>query len=374
MTEKVKVLSYHPFSLYSTGGGSRILRRFYEGHEAEVTCLVLQESIASIKNGAIEQVVVSQFPLHRSWYRSRLRPITMWLRNIAFKPLTIKKIKAAENKIDYDIIHVVDHGALSSVLSDQIVKKNKELWASFHDYFSTSGSTFDNAKRLWSIATRRFVISEEMGVKYCELFGKATFEIFTDGVYKHEISRPLKPLEKNEVNSVYFAGLLHLDYLPLFRVLADSLDLLISEGYKIELILRGTQKVSFLNNRSFKTIYKPVSLNVDELKAELDTASILYLPIKFTDPLFHLYSLSTKMVGYLGAAGTILYHGPNDSAAAKVLINGNAAICCYTFEKNDLCKRIRDLIKSSKEVSVNAKVLAEEKFDLMKMKDLFWKF
>lgn len=374
MAEKVKILSYHPFSIYATGGGSRILRRFYEDHEAEVTCLVLQESIAPIKRGAIEQVVISQFPLHRSWYRSRLRHLTTWLRNVAFKPLTINKIKAAENRVNYDIIHVVDHGALSSVLSDQIVKKNKELWASFHDYFSTSGSTFQNAKTLWSIAKRRFVISEEMGVKYCELFGKAPYEILTDGVYEHEISTPLNPLEKEEVISVYFAGLLHLDYLPLFRVLADSLDLLISEGYKIELILRGTQKVSFLNNRSFKTIYKPVSLNADELKAELDAAYILYLPIKFTDPLFHLYSLSTKMVGYLGAAGATLYHGPGDSAAAKVLTDGNAAICCYTFEKNDLYKSIKDLIKNNKEISLNAKVLAEEKFNLMKMKDLFWKF
>ena len=370
--EKVRILSFHPFSLYSNGGGSRILRRLYEGHENEIICMVLQENIEPVKKGETQQVVIKQFPLHRSWYKWYLRKITFWLRNKGLRFQTIRKIRAAEKNIDYDIIHVVNHGLFSAALFPQIVSQKKEVWASFHDYFSACGGTFRDAEELWKLADRRFVISYELGITYSKLFGSFKYEIVTDGLYKHEISPPLISAGSPDVLRIYFAGLLHLDYLPLIKVLADALDLLASEGYKIQLLLRGTQKVNFLNDRKFKVIYKPVSLDSDELKSELDNATILYLPIKFTDTYFYLYSLSTKMVGYLGGGGAILYHGPVGSAAYNLLHNNECTASCTTLKVEDMLAALDDTVKNCSVYSANAKKLAHENFLLSTFQRKFW--
>src|SRR5690606_34277474 len=100
---------------------------------------------------------------------------------------------------------------------------------------------------------------------------------------------------------------------------ANALDKLSDTNMKFRLVLRGTQKLSFLKDRMFTVEYRQTFVSDDEIKSEIDRADILYLPIKFNSPNFYLYSLSTKMIGYLGASGAIFYHGPSDSAANKLL-------------------------------------------------------
>jgi hypothetical protein len=366
----MKILSYQSFSLYDNGGGSRILRRLYEGNESKVSSLAFSVYPFKPVSRDIDEKIIPLRPLTRSWMRWILRDGVIWLRENAFKSQANKNILKEAAEIPFDVLHVVDHGPFSSILCDDEFLLGKPLWASFHDHFLTTSSSFENANKLWNCASRRLVISNELGNEYNQLFGKKSFEIITDGVFLDEISEQVVTNDSTII--VYFAGLLHIDYLPLFQVLANALDVLSAEGLKIKLILRGTQFVDFLNQRSFDIEYRPFSDDHDELKQELDSATILYLPIKFEPADFYLYSLSTKMVGYLGAPGSILYHGPEDSAASNLLKQTNSAIGCYTLNTSDLLDSLHTILKTDCNVSYNAKKLAKSHFNFQEIKDRFW--
>jgi hypothetical protein len=366
----LKLLTYQPFSLYSNGGGNRILRRLFKGREADVISLVIEETPLVPRQGNILETILYASPVTRKWARWKLRGWLTKLRHFSLKNYTTGKIQKAAAKLQYDVLHVVDHGPFAAALATDQFCKGREVWVSFHDHFSTTYSSAANSAENWKRATRRLVISEELGKEYSRLFGDAPYELVTDGVAANEVSEPVTAAAEPLV--VYFAGLLHLDYIPLFKVLADALDKLKTEGHQFKLILRGTQYIPFLENRSFTTDYRGVSLDDGELKRELDSSAILYLPIKFTKPDFYLYSLSTKMVGYLGASGAILYHGPADSAACNLLTKANAAICCGELDVDKLSQDIVNLIAAKSSTSANAKVLAKKQFDMAAIQRRFW--
>ncbi|MGZ3756192.1 MAG: hypothetical protein ACXVJE_13460 [Mucilaginibacter sp.] len=366
----MKLLSFQPFSLYANGGGSRILRRLYLGRENQVTSLTIHSYSSKPIKGPIEEVVVIASPVTRKWMRWYLRDMIIWLREHAFRFLTIRNLQKAAAEISYDVLHVVNHGPYSTALCDDKFLSGKELWVSFHDHFLTTFSSFGDAEILWNRADRRLVISHELGNVYQKLFGNLPYAIITDGILNEELNPATTKVEEPTI--IYFAGLLHLDYRELFKTLADALDLLTSKGGQFKLLLRGTQVIDFLNNRLFTVEYLPLSLDDAELHEELNSASILYLPIKFTVPDFYLYSLSTKMVGYLGAKGAILYHGPANSAACEKLKSHNAAICCSSLDRADLAEAITDLITNKRLISENAKVFARQSFDMDMIHRRFW--
>ncbi|OOQ57070.1 glycosyltransferase family protein [Mucilaginibacter pedocola] len=366
----MKLLTYQPFSLYSNGGGNRILRRLFKGHEADVASLLVEENPLHPREGAIHETIVYATPIVRKWARWKLRNFRTWLRHGLYKVSTIKKVQQAARSIPYDVLHVVDHGPYSAALCTDEFCGDKPLWVSFHDHFSTTYGLRENSEVLWKRANRRLVISEEIGEEYGRLFGKADYELITDGVAAAEVSEPLATT--TEPIAVYFAGLLHLEYIPLFKVLADALDILSKQGKQFKLILRATQYMPFLENRAFATDYRPMTLNDAELKGELDSSAILYLPIKFTKPDFYLYSLSTKMVGYLGGAGAILYHGPDDSAACNLLRKNQAAVSCGNLDAEKLSADILALLTNKQSISAQAKILAKAQFEMADIQSRFW--
>lgn len=366
----MKILSFHPFSLYANGGGSRILRRLYEGREDKVTSLVVESSSANPASGPVKEVVVYATPTIKPWARWKLRNLLTRWRIGFFKPYTIRKIQNAAIKIEYDVLHVINHYTFSAALCHKPFTDGKQLWVSFHDHYDEIKSPVEDTRKLWLQANRRLVISNELGNKYKEEFGDYPFEIVTDGVKDNELT-----VSSNGTNSpavVYFAGLLHITYLPLFETLANALDALTRRGYSFKLILRGTQNLNFLQGRSFVTEYRPMTLNNSDLKAELDAADILYLPIKFTNPHFYLYSLSTKMVGYLAAPGAILYHGPADSAANHLLTQTEAAVSFKSIDIEEMTDCIIQLLATRQQLSANAKILAKNRFEMSAMQNRFW--
>ena len=366
----MKVLSFHPFSLYSNGGGSRILRRLYEGKEDRITSLVVLENWSMPEKGKFDETIIYASPVTRKWMRWYLRTWITWLRQRFFKSYTISQIRKTAKNFSYDIIHAVQHGPFAAALCDAEFCKGKLLWVSFHDHYTTTHTTKKDADKLWNNADRRLVISDEYGKEYQKLFGNLPYEIITDGVAPDEINTSSATIETPVL--VYFAGLLHMGYVPLFKVLAVVLDSLTNQGFAFKLLLRGTQRIDFLNNRKFEVEYLPLSFNDTELKAELNSASILYLPIKFTDHDFYLYSLSTKMVGYLGAKGAILYHGPSNSAACQLLQKADCAVCCTSLNETELEADIKSLLNNKVQISQNAKSLAQKQFDLTNIQNRFW--
>ena len=365
----MKVLSFQPGSLYQNGGMGRILRRIYEGRQTQIKTLYVNYG-GQIIEGEIEEIAVDAFPIQKPWMRWKLRTFFSWTRNTLFYGFTKKKITQKAETIEFDVLHVINHGTYSSVLCDKHFLTNKKLWSSFHDHFNLC-SSYEETKLLWCKSDRRLVISEELGIEYQRLFSKKPFEIITDGLYSNELSKP-KSSKQNDL-LVYFGGLLHIEYYELFMVLADALDSLIKDNFTIKLVLRGTQNLDFLSNRKFSVEYRKDFIL--DVKQELDLADIVYLPIKFNEPDFYLYSLSTKMVGYLGASGVILYHGPSNSAACNLLYKNDAAFLCNTLQLNDMIDTLNDILDNKGkqlQVSKNAKELAIKDFDLIKIQNRFW--
>lgn len=365
----MKLLSFQPFSIYDAGGGSRILRRLFQNENIEICSVGITQNINKTYRGDIPEVLIELYPPQKKWARSFIRRFFSWLRKKVFLKSTIKQIQKHILEGNADILHIIDHDIYSKTVLT-LPNKDLKLWTSFHDHFLTSGGSFTITGQLWMGSTRRLVISQEMGLEYQRLFGEKKFEVITDGVSLDELSEP-KDIQESIPTSIYFAGLLHIDYIPLFMVLADSLDVL-AEKRQFKLILRGTQQVNFLANRKFVVEYLPLSMDNELLKQELDAADLLYLPIKFTIPEFYKYSLSTKMIGYLGGAGCILYHGPSDSAACNLLRNNQAALICTSLEISDLTKTIVSSIDVGKGKSINAKKLAQEQFLLEDIMQTFW--
>lgn len=363
-----KILSFQHNSVYQHGGAGRVLRRLYQGREKQVTSIFVKTSPDQDRTGEIKEFAVPTFPLQQSWMRWYLRVFATWLRETPFKEVTMKRIREQAKGLDFDVIHAVNHGPYSTALCDPSFA-DKPLWVSFHDHYSTC-STVEDTRKLWNASERRLMISPEMGVEYQRLFGNKDFEVITDGVAADEVSLP-EPTTGSPV-VLYFAGLLHYDYLPLFSVLADAMDLLTAQGAAVKLILRGTQKLDFLNNRSFPVEYRQDFVTDAQVKDELDAANILYLPIKFNLPDFYLYSLSTKMVSYLGGSGTILYHGPHDSAACNLMKQHTAAACCTSLDAAELKENILSVIKGGTNFSAHAKGLAKSQFDLENIQGRFW--
>jgi hypothetical protein len=349
--------------------GGRILRRLYKGHEADITSLSVESRPSKPLKGLIKEYTVYASPVTRSWMRWKLRDAVIAVRENLFTQITLRRIRQSAAKIPFDVIHLVHHSPYSGALNTKEFA-DKELWVSFHDHFSTTKCSFDESRELWQRANRRLVISAELGREYQNLFGDEPYEIITDGVYANEISAPAE--KTSTPVTVYFAGLLHIAYIPLFEVLADALDQLSRQGQSFKLILRATQKIPFLNNRLFEVEYRDVTLDERELKTELDSSDILYLPIKFINPDFYLYSLSTKMVGYLGAPGGILYHGPANSAACKLLKKSGAAISCNSLTLDEMLIAIQILLDKKTEVAAQAKSLAHIQFDMQEMQARFW--
>lgn len=366
----MKILSYQAFSLYANGGGNRILRRLYQGHETDVVSLAIEAGYYKHITGSIPEKIIPAIPLRRPWMKWRSRDVATWIRERPLKQYTINRIRRECRAIDCDVIHIMSCGPWSTALCKNEVLANKELWISIHDHFATTQCPFKDASLLWNWADRRLVISPELGNEYQRLFGNLPYELVTDGVLENEISAPAVTMQQPFV--IYFAGLLHIEYKPLFRVLADALDRLSKKGLSFKLVLRGTQQLPFLQGRSFKTTYLPIILDNAVLKNDLDAASILYLPIKFVDPDFYRYSLSTKMVGYLGAPGSIMYHGPHDSAAGRLLQESHSAICCTSLDVDAMVNTILRLINEKNTISSNAKELARNRFSLERIQKCFW--
>jgi hypothetical protein len=365
----MKILSFQPFSIYQNGGGPRVLRRFYLGREDQVISICVKDHSGPVTVGEIKEIVIPPFPQNHKWTRWKLRSVFRWLRENLFGNFTKKRIIGKARNISCDVIHVVSHGKYAAVLCDEKLLRGKQLWTSFHDHYLSISTPFADTQKLWLSSDKRFVISEEMGIEYQNLFGYKEYKILTDGVLKDEITEP-KRTDKTKI-IIYFAGLLHIGYYPLFESLADALDILYDKNIQIRLILRGTQRLDFLNNRKFQIEYRTSFIIDVKVKEELDSADILYFPMKY-DPAFYLYSLSTKMVGYLAGAGTILYHGPKESAANKLLEKHNAAVSCFSLNTIDIADSIHTVINSNGNISRNAKKLAQKEFLLTDMQNKFW--
>jgi hypothetical protein len=225
----------------------------------------------------------------------------------------------------------------------------------------------------WREASARFVISEVLGREYCERYGARDYEVVTDGL--SDLTPP-RPESDSSRLRIYFMGLFHMGYEQNLRALLDALALFerdhpqvcVQVTFRCEHIraqvLEGAKKVTVL----------PFA-NEEQVRADMETADLLYLPIPFGESheKFARYSLSTKMVTYSGSGVPILYHGPPTSAAFDLLSQNNAAVFSTSLVPAEIAGTLSTLTAEKRaEISANALSLAGREFMLADQTRKFW--
>ncbi len=114
-----------------------------------------------------------------------------------------------------------------------------------------------------------------------------------------------------------------------------------------------------------------------DVEADMHDADLLYMPLPFgaEDACFVRYSLSTKMITYLGSGIPILYHGPREAAAWELLSENAAAFTSDSPDPESVAATLREAIANP--ASAGARVagalgLARRRFVIEDQRREFW--
>lgn len=278
-------------------------------------------------------------------------------------------------------IHAIAHACWDTLAALNAAKRYRlPFFLSVHDdpaylirSYSLRKKYLNVIPGCWREASARFVISEEMGQELCRRWGRKDYILVTDGL-EHIAQQPL-PLHMNSL-SVYFMGLFHLSYGPNIIALQKALKM-VSEKYpamKASLTLRCGKMPNETVVHSELTKVLPFG-NESEVKSDLETSDVLYQPLSFEPAGWSMnaYSLSTKMITYLGSGLPILFHGPADSAAGRLLIKNDAAFACHSNNPINLAQTLTQAFGLERnQVVLSALNLANRQFQLAEIRDRFW--
>lgn len=308
--------------------------------------------------------------------RSRFRGLSELLVEPLFVGKFLDRTESLFREHNVTAVHAVPHG-MPFVYAAEIARRLKvPYYINIHDELSYNlaghpllAQTERELEKAWHYADGRIVISEAMGQEYCRRFGEKPYVMVTDGL--DEAPTRKRPLAENRLY-VYFMGSQHLSYLPNFVALLQALEI-VRETTKLDvkLISRGGLQPQ-LAAHPLVEVRQPRPEK--EIEPDFDDVDLLYLPLptekKYES--FYKYSLSTKLVTYLGIGLPMVYHGPADAAAATTL--GNAALHCHSLDPKELAAVLLDGLNPQKRDAVvgNAFALARRQFLLEDNARTFW--
>lgn len=373
------ILFLQPFSVNGAGGGSRILRALLQNAP---TPWVSVCSAPSIPPTALPQNE-THLPSRPSWgriERSRFAAVAQ-LSGAAFAARFRKRLKAYCLEQNVWAIHAIAHTGSDFVPALQVSRElGLPYFLSVHDDIAyTDRTALDGLtgrkgmRTAWRQADHRFAISDEIGQEYCRRYGKADYTIVTDGV-EVVAEKGITPVEKRL--HIYFMGIFHLTYERNLRALLEGLAKLQAKGEKWEITL--TCRCEYIRP---EVIQGPVLVQVlpfvaeGQVADEMREADLLYLPLPFgqENESFVRYSLSTKMVSYIGSGVPILYHGPRDSAAAHLLDKHRAAVLVYELNPTEIAAAFSGLTAQELTgMTTRALKLARDHFMIEQQRARFW--
>jgi hypothetical protein len=226
----------------------------------------------------------------------------------------------------------------------------------------------DRLAWVWPRAQGRLVISDAMGEEYCRRYGERPYTVVTDGL-EHVPLQPRVPTPGRL--HVYFAGAIHRSYRANFECLLRGLTILQQRrpDTDVALICRGSSVAGRPGSVPVRSLPWGSEAEVD---ADLNAADLLYLPLPFEHEVFVRFSLSTKLVTYLGSGVPILFHGPAASAAGTLLAENRAAIPVDSPDPQALADAVLEREASMMEATRNALELGRRQFLLSEQRDRFW--
>ncbi len=356
-------------------GGARILRSLLR--DAPVDAL-------SINSGCVpaplaRSVREIQLP-YRPWLgrieRTRLGVCCQWSNRWFLERFT-RRLAETCGRERITALHSVAHGWDCFAVSAVAAALNIPFFLSVHDHLDHTlrlqgaASARQRFGALWRKAAARFAISDELAQEYCNRYGARPYTLITDGL--EAVARAPRPPVKDRVR-VYFMGLFHVGYIDNLRHLLAALGVTASRnpGWQVSLTCRcgGLPAVPVPAGVNLRVL--PFTDSDAEIAADLEDADLLYLPLDFRRPMFSRYSLSTKMVTYLGSGIPILYHGPEDAAASRLLSSHPAALCCFEPGGEPLEQVLLAPAEKRYAVALAALALARSQFQLAEIRARFW--
>ncbi len=278
-------------------------------------------------------------------------------------------------------IHAIPHFGLDFACAQAVARDlNVPFLISVHDDLAYTGMheagnpRFDEAMRsAWQDADARFVISEALGREYSRRYGERPFEIVTDGLKQ---LHPLRGTRRPGALRIYFMGLFHLSYERNLRAFLEGVRQFEAQHPEIEVSM--TCRCAHIRPHVWEDLKAVTVLpyaGERQVEQDMEEADLLYMPMPFGSEHenFARYSVSTKMVTYLGSSLPILYHGPATSAAFEILNRNKAAILVNTLEPAEIAAALTDLTSRPRgEVVENARGLAQREFMLADQTQRFW--
>lgn len=227
--------------------------------------------------------------------------------------------------------------------------------------------------KAWRGARGAFVISDEIGQEYSRRYGQRQYSVVTDGL-KFVSDAPRPGPEKSL--RVYFMGLFHNTYAQNLRAMLDALKIVRSQHPEWDVTVTcRCGAISLATSRDDVPIKVLPFAPEAEVEKDLLSADLLYQPMAFQEQAraFARFSLSTKMITYLGSGLPIFYHGPEDGAAGKLLLDHGAATICATLDAAQIAGRLIETVSHRNSIVNNALALARSQFMLDDQQRRFWK-
>jgi glycosyltransferase involved in cell wall biosynthesis len=365
-----------PFGLNSSGGGPRIFRALLQN--APTSFMSICTSAPNPPSTSIgKELHLPRRPSFGRLERTRLEPYFYGIERLQANKFEtqLTRICTTNNAVGiHGLAHTIDFWS-----AYQVAKKLElPFYLSVHDDLAYALKGRPEFKKgmacigeAWLGAKARLVISEAMGQEYCSRYGKQPFTVVTDGLTQiphTPLTRPDKSLR------VYFMGAIHLSYEENFHSLLQALDLLLEQhpDWKISLTIRGNAPFSLVKSKIAVTFLPWASEH--EVAKDLEYADLLYLPLPFGSSFssFVKYSLSTKMVTYLGSGLPILYHGPENSAAGQLLSQNQAAVVADSLDAEVIQSVLTNAPKKLHQIVENALGIGRHQFALPDIRERFW--
>ena len=380
--KKIKrILFVQPFGTHgnAAGGSSKIYRSLISNAPAEVGVLVYGTRCPEVSRTEDEWFIRERATLGRLEH-SRFASLTRRTRTLSWRSSGMKVARSmSEWRPDHVHLHLQGLGFIHGVRWCR--KHNVGFSVSIHDdILYTSAGDFwakfieEEAGKAWAGASNRFVISKEMGEEYSARYGERPWIQITDGLATNAIARGPRAASGNKL-TVYFAGAVNWPYEPNFRAMQQALKLYREEHPEssVRMVLRGGRHFKWEDPTAPKIEIRPFGIPA-EVEKDMEEADVLYLPLSI-EPRhrnFARFSLSTKMVTYLGAGLPILYHGPSEAAAAKLLGEAGASAVCASNDPKELLLALNSCTTQREEIVKNALRLADERFRLKPIREAFW--
>lgn len=369
------LVSVQAFGLADPGGGPRILRALYDRPPVAVLSIATRPRVPPRAPGHEERHIALRpalGPLEGSRVAGWAQPLELALATLLRARL--ERVLRARRAC---AVHAVAHGGEFWPAYGAARSSDLPFFLTVHDDvgYNLRGSLALRPELVrlgvaWRAAAHRFVISRALGEEYSMRYGERPYSTVTDGLDERSLHAPRAPKHLH----VYFAGLFNLAYIPNLPPFVAALEILAvdREAGEVSLTCRcGSLPIAVASEVPVAALPFGDEATVQQ---DLARADLLYLPLPFEQAFADLvdFSLSTKLVTYLGSGVPIVYHGPERGAAHDLLARHGAAILATSQDPASISASIQRGLAHSSEIVVRALRLAREEFLLEEQRRRFW--